>query len=80
MDVNVDRVPATPLSLRVACEYFEKQYGISSSTFYSRYMKGEFLDIHDAIRWAGYWRAYLRATDDKLSQKGISGELLSAVG
>lgn len=80
MDVHVTKVQMSASNLHAVLEHFEANYGIGSREFYARYMQGEFLGIHDAIRWAGYWRAYLRVTGDTLPPKTVSQELISAVG
>ncbi len=52
---------ATPARLLEICERFEDVFSMSSEDFYARYVKGEFIGIHDSYRWAGYWTAYLRS-------------------
>jgi hypothetical protein len=69
----------TPSLLLDICTGFEDRYGMDSATFYTRYLNGEFVGIHDAYRWAGYWKAYQeRREGTKLTLKGVSEELLAA--
>jgi hypothetical protein len=63
------------------CRLFERQYAMRSEDFYARHQAGEFLGIHDAIRWAGYWREYLDLRDSETTIIGKSPDkdLLDAV-
>jgi len=73
----------TPASLYAMCAHFEESYGMASANFYQRFVKGEFVGIHDAYRWAGYWTAYLDVRGESGPSpvhKQSSEELLSALG
>lgn len=71
----------TPLLLLELCQAFEIQYNMASSDFYRRYLSGKFVGIHNAYRWAGYWKAYLSMKQEpNLVDKGTSQELLTATG
>jgi hypothetical protein len=37
---------------------FETQYGMSTTGFYARFVKGEMGDSRDFIKWAGAFRPY----------------------
>lgn len=56
-----------------ACRYFEAQYDVATPVFYERYLEGEFLGIHDAMRWAAYWSAYLELKEDETPTEATMG-------
>jgi hypothetical protein len=69
-------VQMTPSVLLEFCRSFEQEYGLSSEEFYERHLKGEFVGIHDAYRWASYWEAYLERSQVLVPlQKGRSDSL-----
>jgi hypothetical protein len=68
---------ATAETLLSVCKKFEADYDLTSEEFYELHLAGEFVGIHDAYRWAGYWEAYLRAVDRvKPLDKGRSQDLV----
>jgi len=72
-------ITMTSGSLLDACLSFEGIYGMPSRDFDDRFIRGEFVGIHDAYRWAGYWSAYLEIKGEaSVPIKGASKELLSA--
>lgn len=58
---NTHVIEMTPTVLLDYCRAFEDRYDLYSADFYRLYLKGEFVGNHDAVRWAGYWEAYLDA-------------------
>jgi hypothetical protein len=73
-------VQMTPSVLLEFCKAFEKEYGLSSEEFYERHLKGEFVGVHDAYRWAGYWEAYLERSQMLIPLQKTRSDFLTAAG
>jgi len=82
MNIRQWNVEMTPEVLLEVCHSFEEEYKLSSHEFYARYLSGEFVGVHDAYRWAGYWKEFLEIRGDTPAvaqlRKGTSKELLDS--
>ncbi|MDP9234981.1 MAG: hypothetical protein M3P01_10605 [Actinomycetota bacterium] len=73
-EFNTQVIEMTPSVLLNFCRAFEEQYQIVSVDFYRRYLKGEYVGSHDALRWAAFWEAYLESAQTATPFK-VHGDL-----